>query len=288
MKYRYYICDVFTDRPFTGNQLAVFPEATGIPDGAMQTIAREFNFPETTFVLPPKDAKHTARVRIFTPKAELPFAGHPTVGTSAVLAKERGFSEKMTLEEKIGPVPVELSRRGNVVHAGLIVENPPVVPEERPDTTAVAASLSLSTEDVLEAWFASSGVAFCFSRLKSKDAVDRAVLDRSAWSKHFAKAWASSMYLFCGDEKPYVRMFSPTMGIEEDPATGSGAVALASVLAARRKETDGVFAFPIDQGVAMGRPSRLEAAAEKRGGRVVRIKVGGGTVITAEGTMEVG
>ena len=287
MKYRYYICDVFTDRPFTGNQLAVFPEAAGISDAAMQAIAREFNFPETTFVLAPMDAKNTARVRIFTPRAELPFAGHPTVGTAAVLAKEKGFSEKFILEEKIGLVPVELSRRGALVYARLIVEKPPVVPDERPDLAVVASSLSLKKEDVSEAWFASSGVAFCFARLKSKEAVDRAVLDRGPWSEHLARAWASSMYFFCGEEAPYVRMFSPTMGIDEDPATGSGAVALAWILATRRKEAEGIFNFPIDQGVAMGRPSRLEASAEKRGGRVVRVKVGGGTVITAEGSMEI-
>jgi trans-2,3-dihydro-3-hydroxyanthranilate isomerase len=288
MKHRYYIADVFTDQPFSGNQLAVFPEAQGIPARAMQAIAREFNFPETTFVLPPRAPEHTAQVRIFNPKAEMQFAGHPTVGTAAVLAHHRGFSGKMVLEEGIGPVPVELSRRGALVHASFTIETPPEIADERVDRAAAAAAISLPRDDVTDAWFAASGVRFCFARIKSRDAVDRAVLDRTPWLARFAKAWSANMYLFSEDgERLYVRMFAPAFGIEEDPATGSGAVALAGVLAARRKEADGVFAWHIDQGVAMGRPSRLEASAEKKGGRVVRIKVGGGTVIAAEGTLSV-
>ena len=114
-----------------------------------------------------------------------------------------------------------------------------------------------------------------------------AVLDRAAWTKHFAKAWAPSLYFFCGDKEIYSRMFSPLFGIEEDPATGSAAVAMAGVLGARLPAREGTFTWHIDQGVAMGRPSRLEAIAEKRDGKVVRIKVGGSTVIGAEGTIDV-
>ncbi len=246
MPHRFVIADVFTDRPFTGNQLAVFPEAQGLSDRAMQAIAREFNFAESTFVLPASDPRHACRVRIFTPKTELPFAGHPTVGTAAVLArlglfKLAGGNARIVLEEGIGPVPVE--------------------------------------------------IAFCFVRLKDKDTVDRALLDRAAWSAHFASAWSPNMYFFAGETGApgdlHVRMFAPAFGIEEDPATGSGAVALAGVLAARLQAADGVFAWQIDQGIAMGRPSRIEASAEKRAGRIVRIKVGGATVIAGEGTMNV-
>ncbi|HUQ76821.1 MAG TPA: PhzF family phenazine biosynthesis protein [Burkholderiales bacterium] len=285
MGHRFFIADVFTDLPFTGNQLAVFPDAAGLSDRAMQAIAREFNFAETTFVLPAREAKHAARVRIFTPKAELPFAGHPTIGTAAVLARLKRVDVPGTivLEEGVGPVPVEMGRQ----QAHLVVERQVAVPSEKISPGAAAAALSVPESAVQETWFADGGVRFCFVRLKDKAAVDQAVLDRAAWSRHFAKAWASNLYLFAGDENLHVRMFAPALGVEEDPATGSAAVAIAGVLGARLAAREGTFTWRIDQGVAMGRPSRIEAIAEKRDGRVTRIKVGGATVIGAEGTMEV-
>jgi trans-2,3-dihydro-3-hydroxyanthranilate isomerase len=285
MAYRFFIADVFTDQPFTGNQLAVFPDAAGLSTRAMQAIAREFNFPESTFVLAPSSSAFAARVRIFTPKAELPFAGHPTIGTAAVLAhlKRVDVPGTTVLEEGVGPVPVEMTAG----YARLVTERPVEVPSARPDREAVAAALSLPAANVRDAWFASGGVKFCFAQLADKASVDKAVLDRAAWSKHFANAWAPSFYFFAGDEAIYARMFAPALGVEEDPATGSAAVAIAGVLGAKRWERDGTFTWWIDQGVAMGRPSRLEAIAEKRDGKVVRIKVGGATVIGAEGTMDV-
>jgi trans-2,3-dihydro-3-hydroxyanthranilate isomerase len=281
--HRFVIADVFTDQPFSGNQLAVFPEAQGISDRAMQAIAREFNFPETTFVLPPW------RIRIFTPKSELPFAGHPTVGTAAVLARlgKVDVPGRIVLEEGIGPVPVDLALRDGQVFAQFTIEKPIETPADRAERSAAAAALSLPEATVLETWFASGGVRFCFVRLADKAAVDRAQLDRAAWTNHFKNAWSSQLYFFTGDGEVYARMFAPALGIEEDAATGSAAVALAGVLGARLPAADGVFTWRIDQGVAMGRPSRLEASAEKRGGRVVRVKVGGATVISAEGTMSV-
>ena len=281
--HRFVIADVFTDQPFSGNQLAVFPDAQGLSDRAMQAIAREFNFPETTFVLPPW------RVRIFTPKAELPFAGHPTVGTAAVLTRLRKLDLPTTLvlEEGIGPVPVEVAMRGAHLHAQFTIEKPVETPAQRPERSAVAATLSLPATAVLEAWFASGGVRFCFARLADKAAVDRAQLDRAAWAKHFREAWSSQIYFFTGDVDVYARMFAPAYGVEEDAATGSAAVALAGVLAARRSQGEGIFYWRIEQGVAMGRPSKLEATAEKEEGRVIRVKVGGTTVVSAEGTMTV-
>src|SRR6266581_6875303 len=290
MQHRFVIADVFTERAFAGNQLAVFPRAEGIPDRAMQAIAREFNFAETTFVLPARDARHACRVRIFTPKAELPFAGHPTVGTAAVLASlglinlSQGKAS-IILEEGIGPVQVEIELGEKAVYAHFSIEKEVEVPAQRPPSPA--AALSLPQEDVLEAWFASAGVPFCFIRLKSKGAVDQAVLDRAAWTQHFAKAWSPNLYFFCGETDLYVRMFAPALGIEEDPATGSGAVALAGVLAGRLSAADGMFTWHIEQGVVMGRPSYIEASAEKRGGRVVRVKVGGATVLVGQGEMSV-
>ena len=269
MRHRFVIADVFTSRPFAGNQLAVFPDASRIPQEAMQPIAREFNFAETTFVLPPRDPRHAARVRIFTPKAELPFAGHPTIGTAAVLI-HRGLKKKaFVLEEGIGPIPIEVADNGLVYFTH---DKPVEVPEVKPALPGVAFE---------EAWFASAGVPFCFLRLKDKAAVDRA-----AWLPQLANAWSPNLYVFCGEKDLYVRMFAPAQGITEDPATGSGAVALASVLASRETR-DGIFDWTIDQGVAMGRPSRIEVSAEKREGRVVGIRVGGASCIVAEGEMEV-
>jgi len=289
MAHRFFIADVFTARPFTGNQLAVFPDAQGLSDRAMQSIAREFNFAETTFVLPPGDSRHAARVRIFTPKAELPFAGHPTIGTAAVLAHTRAVAlpAVMVLEEGIGPVRVELATRAGALHAQLVTEQAVEIAEQRPDRGAAAAALSVPEEAVLDTWFASGGVRFCFVKLADRTTVDHAVLDRAAWARHFAKAWSPHLYLYAGEAELYVRMFAPALGIDEDPATGSGAVALAGVLAGRRDEADGVFTWRIEQGVAMGRPSTIEASAEKRAGKVTKIKVGGPTMIVAEGSMDV-
>ncbi len=281
--HRFVIADVFTDRLFTGNQLAVFPDAQGISERAMQAIAHEFNFPETTFVLPGN------RVRIFTPKNEMAFAGHPTVGTAIVLAHVRKLAlpAKIVLEEGIGPVPVEIESRGAHLHAQFAIDKPVEAPAQRPERSAAAAALSLPESAVAEAWFASGGVRFCFVRLSDRAAVDRAQLDRAAWTRHFKDAWSSQMYFFHEEKDIYARMFAPQLGIAEDPATGSAAVGLAGVLAARLPQPEGVFTWHVDQGVAIGRPSRLEATAEKRAGRVVRVKVGGGTVLSAEGTMSV-
>jgi len=281
--HRFIIADVFTDQPFSGNPLGVFPEAEGLSDRAMQAIARELNFPETTFVLPPY------RVRIFTPKSEMQFAGHPTVGTAAVLATLGRIEvpSRVNLQEGIGPVPVEVTRRGAHIHAVFTIDKPVEMPAERVDTSAAAAALSLPEGSVMETWFANGGVRFAFVRLADKAEVDRAELDRAAWTRHFKNAWAPNLYFFAVEKEVYARMFAPAFGIEEDPATGSAAVALASVLAARMPAADGVFTWRIDQGVAMGRASRLEATAEKSGGRVARVKVGGVTVLSAEGTMNV-
>jgi trans-2,3-dihydro-3-hydroxyanthranilate isomerase len=287
---KFVICDVFTERAFGGNQLAVFPDARGLGEGAMQALAREFNFAETTFVLPPQDPQHFRRVRIFTPKTELPFAGHPTVGTAAVLAT-LGLSSTnvVVLEEGIGPVVVELELGGRAPFARLVLEKEVDIPPDIPTRAAAAAALSLPEAAVRDAWFASVGVPFCFIELAERAAVDRATLNRAAWSEHFARAWAPSLYLFAGERAPgsrlYARMFAPAYGIEEDAASGSACAALAGRLAGRLSEREGTFTWRIDQGVAMGRPSLIEASAEKRAGRIAKLKVGGYSVIVGEGNM---
>jgi trans-2,3-dihydro-3-hydroxyanthranilate isomerase len=294
MQYRFVIADVFTARPFGGNQLAVFPDARGLGDRAMQTLAREFNFAETTFVLPPADPRHTRRVRIFTPRTEMPFAGHPTIGTAAVLASlglvdPTGPAARVILEEGVGPVTVEVRLDGGAPFARLIREGEV---ESRPDRPRAGRRRARSRcrRRRCATWFASVGVPFCFVHLASADAVDRATLERAAWAESFARAWAPNLFLFAGEPEPgsrlYARMFAPGLGIDEDPATGSGGATLAGCLA-DRLPTDGTFTWQIDQGVAMGRPSQLEASAEKRGGRTVAVMVGGSTVLVGEGSMTV-
>lgn len=296
MQYRFAIADVFTDTPFGGNQLAVFPEAQGLSTRAMQALAREFNFAETTFVLPPADPRHARRVRIFTPKAEVPFAGHPTVGTAAVLARlgliaAPDGSARVVLEEGVGPVVVEI-RMGTVADsARLILERDVEIPPTTPTRQSTAAALSLPESAIRESWFASAGIAFCLIRLESTAAVDSAALNRAAWNAHFASAWAPNLFLFAGETAPggrlYARMFAPALGVEEDPATGSASVALAGSLAGRLPDPEGVFDWRIEQGVAMGRPSLIEASAERHEGRTIRLMVKGQVVTVGEGSMAV-
>ncbi|HEX8905526.1 MAG TPA: PhzF family phenazine biosynthesis protein [Longimicrobiaceae bacterium] len=292
MAHRFVIADVFTDRAFGGNQLAVFPDGRGISERAMQSLAREFNFSETTFVLPARTPDTDFQLRIFTPANELPFAGHPTVGTAAVLARLglvalRKGAGRVVFEEGVGPVSVDLRVDEQRAFARLSldasVDEAPVPAEH------AAAALSLPSGAVRDAWFATVGTPFGFVHLADREAVDAASVDRTAWARHFANAFSSALFFFAGDlaaeSRLYARMFAPGFGIEEDAATGGAAATLAGSLANRLPERDGVFTWTIEQGVKMGRPSLLEASAEKREGRAVRVMAGGGTVIVGEGTI---
>jgi trans-2,3-dihydro-3-hydroxyanthranilate isomerase len=296
MSHGFVMADVFTETAFGGNQLAVFPDARGLSDRAMQALAREFNFAETNFVLPPRNPRHTRRVRIFTPRTELPFAGHPTVGTAAVLSSRGlietpGSTAAVVFEEGVGPVTVQIRRGGAAVFTRLVLEKEVESPMTLPARNTAAATLSLPEEAVLEAWFASVGVPFCFIHLANKKAVDRAALDRTAWAASFAQAWAPSLFFFAGELAPgsrlYARMFAPAYGIEEDPATGAASAALAGYLSDRSPIRDGTLIWQINQGVAMGRPSLIEASAERSHGWTIKVKVGGSSVLVGEGSMTV-
>lgn len=296
MPHHFVIADVFTATPFGGNQLAVFPDARGLSDRAMQALTREFNFAESTFVLPARDPAHTCRVRIFTPGAEVPFAGHPTIGTAAVLARlgvveTPGGSATIVLEEGIGPVPVEVHLDDAAVTASFTLERSVERAATPPRPEDAAAALSLPRTTVVDAWFASVGLPFCFVRLTDAETVDRAVLDRAAWSAAFAHAWSPNIFLFAGDTsgggKLYARMFAPALGVAEDAATGSAAATLAGSLAESSPKWTGELAWQIVQGVAMGRPSLIEASADKQDGRVIRIRVGGTTVMVGDGHMTI-
>jgi trans-2,3-dihydro-3-hydroxyanthranilate isomerase len=286
------IVDVFSDRAFGGNQLAVFPDADGIGDATMQQLAREFNFAETTFVLAPSEPGHTCRVRIFTPRAELPFAGHPTVGTAAVLASlhedHPGTERSFVFEEGIGPVMVTSHGQS----ARLCLQSPDLeTAAESPPPAAIARALSLPETAVVRTWYAGLGVRFCFVHLADAGLVDRAMLDRTAWKVGVADGWSPHLYLFSGECRDggrlYARMFAPALGVDEDPATGSAAAALVASLADESPPADVSYRLQIDQGVSMGRPSLIEAAARKEHGRLAEVTVGGHATIVGRGVMTI-
>jgi trans-2,3-dihydro-3-hydroxyanthranilate isomerase len=295
MKYKFYIFDVFTPTPFAGKHLAVLPEAAGINAIGMQSIAREFDFAETSFVFPRTDPDNTHQVRIFTPRRELPFAGHPTIGTACALMYSGlsgdGTNADLLFEEGVGTIPVSVTSENGAVTA--ILTNAATVETHKPSPSPddIADVLSLKQEDVRDVLFASVGAPFCCVQLKSKEAVDRAVLDKSVWQNHLAEAWSSSLFLFAGNTERgsqlYARMFAPGWGIDEDPATGSAAAALVGALAQRSKVSTGTFDLSITQGVRMGRPSEMQVSVQIQDGSVVSTSVGGPAAFFAQGEIEV-
>jgi trans-2,3-dihydro-3-hydroxyanthranilate isomerase len=303
MNARYLTADVFTDRRFGGNQLAVFPDARQIPPDLMPHIAREFNYSETTFVLPPADPSHTARVRIFTPGGELQFAGHPTIGTAHILATIgaiaiTGPETRIVLEEGVGPIPVTIqSTNGRPASAQLSVAKLPEFGPPPPAPDALAAMLSLSKDDLLHgdlsAQAVSCGTPFLFVPLRDRAAVARSRPNLDLWERTLASYLTDMVMVFAMDgERPdsdiRARMYAPGVGVQEDPATGSACVALGGYLAARDPRFDGTLRWIVEQGFEMGRPSILEVEADKADGKITAARVGGKTVVVCEGTMEIG
>lgn len=300
--YAFHTLDVFTDTIFGGNPLAVLTDARGLSTEQMLRICREFNLSETVFVLPPEDPSHTVRVRIFTPGRELPFAGHPTVGTSFLLAATGMIpltegETHIVLGEGVGPVPVTIRvENGKPVSAQLTTARAPEFRSDAPATRDIAALLSLKDDDVsttsLRAELVSCGVPFLIAPLTSRDAVSRAKLDRATWERVLANAWSREIYLFDASAVSSrgairARMFAPDLGIGEDPATGSAAACLAAYLA---KHSDGgtVLSWTVEQGFEMGRPSILALSAEKNGDAIGAVRVAGKSVLVSEGTIRVG
>ncbi|HEX3838109.1 MAG TPA: PhzF family phenazine biosynthesis protein [Steroidobacteraceae bacterium] len=295
--YKFALTDVFTDALFGGNQLAVVTDARGLSSAQMQNIAREFNFSETTFVLPPQAVGARHVIRIFTPRAELPFAGHPTIGTAAVLAFQQlapaaDAHGTVIYEEAIGPIAVRVqSARGRT----LIAEFEIAAALERgpsPDLSELAHAVGVSPSAVTQAWCAGIGIAFCFVHLTDEHTVDAAVVDRTLWQALVARGCAAPVFLFCGEFTDgatlYARMLAPDLGVAEDPATGSACVALVASLAERGALREGVLGLTIRQGVAMGRPSLLQAYAHRVAGATHHLRLRGSSVIVAEGSLTIG
>jgi trans-2,3-dihydro-3-hydroxyanthranilate isomerase len=299
MQFEFVTVDVFTDRRFGGNPLAVVPDGQGLTTAQMQSIAAEFNLSETTFVLPPRDASHTAAVRIFTPKAEMPFAGHPNVGTAFVLGRRatlsgRPIGDLLVFEEQAGLVPIDLrTDNGAVVGARLTAPQPLSRGVDIP-LDIVAAACSLAVGDIETAHHcpcvASCGAAFVFAELKTRQALAAAQPRLEFFAQHLPIGGATGIHLYLrgdGGIDVRARMFAPLHGVPEDPATGSANVALAGLLASLRPEPDLSLQLRIAQGVEMGRPSLLEASAEKRDGRVTQTRIGGRCVPVMSGTIEI-
>ncbi len=301
MSYRYFTADVFTTVAFGGNQLAVLPDARGLTTEQMLAITREFNYSETVFVLPPEQGG-TKRLRIFTPGTEMPFAGHPTVGTAHVLAAIgeialAGAETKIVFEEGVGPIPVTIrAEHGVPVFAQLSAAKLPEFGPPPPTRQTLAEMLSLETDDLAggtsQPQAVSCGVPFLFVPLKNRDAVARSRVRMDKWDAVLSRWWAPSIVVFARDaELPghdvRARMYGPGLGVAEDPATGGAAVALAGYLASRDHLADGTLRWVIEQGFEMGRPSILEIEADKTKGQITAVRVGGSTVMMAEGTLRV-
>jgi trans-2,3-dihydro-3-hydroxyanthranilate isomerase len=273
--FRYVVTDVFTDRALTGNQLAVFTDARDLPEHLLQPLAREINFSETVFVLPPEGDGH-ARIRIFTPSSELKFAGHPTIGTAFVLAAPMQLGT-IVLETGVGPVPVELTRdeSGKIVFGRMAQPVPTVEPFERADELQAA----LGAESVLPVELYDNGVRFVYVGLESKEAVAALRPNLSALES-FGNV---GIDCFAGSGSSWkVRMFAPSFGVAEDPGTGSAAGPLACHLA-RHGLIEWGQEIEIEQGTEIQRPCRIVARADGGDGLIDRVEVGGSAVTVARG-----
>jgi len=298
MRRAFHTLDVFTDTPLAGNPLAVVLDSQGLDDARMQSIAREFNLAETVFVSEPKNPVNTAAVRIFTPARELPFAGHPTVGTAVLLAHLRApellKSEdlRIVLEEKVGDVVcVARHRAGQAKAAYFTVPRPPERMSEPPSKASLAADLGLEVEDIgfdaHEPVVMGAGTANLFVPLKSLAAMGRARPDR----KHWGENGGPCLYLYTRESVHagsdfHARMFAAGWGVYEDPATGSAAAAFAGVMMAFEKPRDAEHVVTIEQGIEMGRPSFISVGLDVEDGVLRSATIGGSAVIVCEGKID--
>jgi len=305
MDRRYAVLDVFTEEALSGNPLAIVLDAEGLDTARMQAIAGEFNLSETVFVLPPENAAHTARLRIFTPGTELPFAGHPTVGTAIYLGQQRfadagaDVDAMIVLEEEVGPVRCGVVLRPSGTHyAEFDLPRLPEVSDTAPGADAVAEALGLATHEIGFGHYpvsvASAGVPFLIVPVNGLDAARRAQPRPEKWAEVFGEGAGGhdSIYVFTAEvERPdatlHARMFGLGMGIGEDPATGAAAAALSGVLHRYGQLTEGSHRYLIEQGVEMGRPSLISLELDVADGDLHGARIGGSAVVIAEGTLRI-
>ena len=294
MKYKYFICDVFTKKRFGGNPLAVLPEAEGLSDKKMQQIAREFNFSESSFVFPPENG-NTRKVRIYTPAVEVPFAGHPNIGTAFVLASSGMIgdfheSTEIIFEEKAGLVPIYLKKLddGSIWCELQAPEKLSIGKTVSADD--LASAISLDSGDIIAdthpPQFASVGLPFVIAELKDTQALEQASVNIEGFKKLASQYNTRFVHIYTRSNDEFdvrTRMFAPFDGMPEDPATGSANCALGGLLTHYNDSYSGDFEWIIAQGVEMGRPSYLKASTQKKGGEVTATCSGGHTVMISEG-----
>lgn len=298
----YHLVDVFTDRAFGGNPLAVVTNGRGVSDETMQAIAKEFNLSETTFVLPPDDPRHDWRVRIFTPANELPMAGHPTVGTAFVLAREHLIPRderetNIVFEEGVGPVPVRVEFENGEPSFAEMSQPLPRFGPRLDDRHQVAAMLSLEESDLeadLPIEIVSCGVPFLYVPLRSLDAARRArpradLIERASEEHGFPpEVFVFTRETENANSTVHSRMFAPGLGITEDPATGAASGPLGCYLV-RYGLVEGAPAAEIvsEQGIEMGRPSYIKIRIERQGDDITAVRVGGQCHFMGEGFIEI-
>jgi trans-2,3-dihydro-3-hydroxyanthranilate isomerase len=297
MRRRFVTLDVFTNKRFAGNPLAVVLEPAGLDTAAMQNIAREFNLSETVFVFPPEETSQRARIHIFTPVSELPFAGHPTVGTAVLLGLLDGGSQArdFTLGLNIGPVPCRVTP---ATGKGRAVFQLPRLPEDigaPADDAAIAAALGIVPADIgfdgLRAARWSAGAPYTMVPVRGLDAIKRCRVEIGHWKAAFGFDAHAAAYMFCRETAEtghhfHTRMFAPLQGVSEDPATGSAAAAFAGYLARHGGYADGEHTVGIEQGYEMGRPSQIELTLTIAGGKLTGASIAGDAVTVMEGTIE--
>lgn len=300
MSHPYAILDVFTQTPLAGNPLAIVRNAQDLSDEQMQKIAKEFNLSETVFVMPAQDEVNTAQIRIFTSVYEMPFAGHPTIGTACYLAQKadagaRGNTASIILEENIGTVhcAVDIDENG-LINARFDTPDLPVETDCSPAPEAYAAALGLEPADIGFAHHVPTnmtlGVPYTCVPLASRNAIARARPNLENWADAFGDHSHNDAYVYCPEtDDPKcdycVRMFAPFGGAMEDPATGSAAAAFSGVIAKFEKPSDGSHLLVLEQGIDMGRPSIVELGIIMAEGELVAASIGGSAVLIAEGVL---
>jgi trans-2,3-dihydro-3-hydroxyanthranilate isomerase len=298
--YRYLHLDVFTDTPLEGNQLAVFPEPAGLTTDVMQTITREMNFSECTFIFPPETPGTDVRMRIFTPGEELPMAGHPTIGSTFALVREgiiKPGQAGFVFGLGVGPTPVSLEWKEAALDFAWMTQKNPQFGGEIKDRAGFAKAIGISAAELAEAppQIVSCGVPFLFAALLTRRSVDSVSIDVKAYADACRAAGVDNLPLFIfttdrtgsnGDEAVYSRMLAPGFGIAEDPATGGASGPLGCYLFAHRLIERGRLSHIISlQGAKMLRPSRIHVSIGADGDAITRVRVGGRSVLVGSGTL---
>jgi trans-2,3-dihydro-3-hydroxyanthranilate isomerase len=300
--YDFVTLDVFTDQTFGGNPLAVLPDARGLSSEQMQAIAREFNYSETTFVLPPESPDNTRKVRIFTSMSEIPFAGHPNIGTAVALARLGNLGDivagqRILFEEAAGLVSVILHGTGADIDAAEFIA--PVINrfEEEIPVEEAAEALGLAPDAIVTEHHVprvvSTGIRFLYVELRDLDALKMSEADPMAVTRISASRGLDGVFPYARCDNGSAngvdmraRVYAPVHGVTEDPASGSANAGLANLLGSLGNGEHETLRWNVEQGVEMGRPSRLFLTAERRDGRIAEVRVAGGAVVVCRGRID--